>query len=135
MIVVLSIHVPLACYSGYRAIVQVYSLKLHVPPELHVGSRIGYDVATSGRTNVHVRLLMVQGARAETLTVGLVRDHGNPSYDPRTIHAAGNVDLSPDMVAGFSEGPALIRGVAVGGPQWFRTPPPTISEASVTLKR
>jgi hypothetical protein len=134
MIAVLAVHVPLACYSGYRAIVQVYSLKLRVPSELQAGSRLGYDVATSGRTNVHVRLLMIQGTRAETLTVGLVRDHENPSYDPRTIHASADVDLSPSMLADFDEGPAVIRGVAIGGPQWFRTPPPTITEERVVLK-
>lgn len=134
MIAVLTVHVPLACYSGYRAIVQVYSLELRVPSELHTGSRLGYDVATSGRTPVHVRLLMIQGARAETLTVGLVRDHENASYDPRTIHASADVDLSAGMLDGFNEGPALIRGIAIGGPQWFRTPPPTIREAQVVLK-
>jgi hypothetical protein len=134
MIAVLTVHVPLACYSGYRAIVQVYSLKLRVPPELHAGSRLGYDVATSGRTNIHVRLMMVQGARTETLMVGLVRDHENPSYDPRTIHASADVDLSAKTLAAFSAGPAVVRGIAVGGPQWFRTPPPTITEASVVLR-
>jgi hypothetical protein len=134
MIAVLSVHVPLACYSGYRAIVQVYSLNLRVPAQLHAGSRVGYDVATSGRTPVRVRLFMIQGARAETLTVGLVRDHTNPSYDPRTIHGSADIELSARMLDGFSEGPALIRGVAIGGPQWLRTPPPTISEASVVLK-
>lgn len=134
MIAVLTVHVPLACYSGYRAIVQVYSLKLRVPSELHAGSRLGYDVATSGRTPVRVRLLMIQGTRAETLTVGLVRDHENASYDPRTIHASEDVDLSTSMLAGFSGGPAVVRGIAVGGPQWFRTPPPTITEASVLIK-
>jgi hypothetical protein len=134
MIAVLTVHVPLACYSGYRAIVQVYSLKLRVPSELHAGSHLGYDVATSGRTNVHVRLMLIQRTRAETLMVGLVRDHENASYDPRTIHASADVDLSTEKFAGFDTGPAVVRGVAVGGPQWFRTPPPTITETSVVLR-
>ena len=134
MIAVLSVHVPLACYSGYRAIVQVYSLKLNVPSELRAGSRVGYEVATSGRTPVHVRLLMTQGARAETLLVGLVRDHENPSYDPRTIHASNAIQLSAATLAGFAEGPVVLRGVATGASQFLRTPPPTISEARAVLK-
>ena len=134
MIAVLTVHVPLACYSGYRAIVQVYSLKLRVPSELHAGSRLGYDVATSGRTPVHVRLLLIQGARAETLAVGLVRDHENPSYDPRTIHASGGADLSGAALAGFNEGPVVVRAIATGASQFLRTPPPTIAETSVVLR-
>lgn len=77
---------------------------------------------------------MTQGARAETLSVGLVRDHENPSYDPRTIHAAGDVELSPTAVAGFIDGPVVIRGVATGAPRFLRTPPPTISEGRAVLK-
>jgi len=134
MIAVLTVHVPLACFSGYRAIVQVYSLDLRVPSELRAGSHVGYKVATSGRTPVHVRLLMTQGAHAETLAVGLVRDHENPSSDPRTIHASRDVELSAATLAGFDEGPVIVRGIATGASQFLRTPPPTISEARALLK-
>lgn len=70
VIAVLGGHVPLAIYSGYRAIVQVYSVRVRAPSEpLQSGSRVGFDVATAGRVPVDVELMLVQGSRAETLTV------------------------------------------------------------------
>jgi hypothetical protein len=46
----LAVQVVLATWSGYRAIVQVFSLDLRVEaPLVHEGSTVHFDVVTSGR--------------------------------------------------------------------------------------
>jgi hypothetical protein len=99
LIVLVAAHVPLALWSGYRAIVQVQRLELRAPGRaLRDGSRIRVDVVSSGRTTVDVRLEMIQGARVETLGVRRVQTSGNPAYDPRFRRASMAVVLTPPEV-------------------------------------
>ena len=131
---VLCVHVPLASYSGYRAIVQVYDLTVRTSGTvLRPGTSVGFDVASSGRVTVDVELLLVQRARTETLAVKIVPTHGTPSYDPRTIRASAVVVLTPAMLAPFDAGPATVRAIANGRSQWLRTPPPKVRELSVDV--
>src|ERR1044072_3297914 len=53
--------------SGYRAIVQIYRVDLHTPDTLRVGSRIDVAVTTSGRVTSSATLVLIQGARVDTL--------------------------------------------------------------------
>jgi hypothetical protein len=129
-----ALHVALATISGYRAIVQVYSLRLLA--EGHVvrpGSALGFEVTTSARTPVDVELELIQGVRSETLKVKLVKDNVNASQDPRPRRAAESVVLSPVLLSRFHAGPALVRATANGRSQWFRVPPPTVRELSVEI--
>src|SRR5207237_5531340 len=70
IIALVSVHVMLAMWSGYRAIVQVFSLDLRVPArELSAGSIVHFDVHSSARAPVTVRVELMQGTRSETLSV------------------------------------------------------------------
>jgi hypothetical protein len=128
------VHVLFALWSGYRAIVQVFGLALRLPtPILHDGSRVAFDVTSSGRALVTVRLELVQGARAETLSVLRVRTSRNASYDPFPKHGSQSVVLTRERLSRFVPGAAVVRATAIGSPQWMRTPPPTVREARVTI--
>ena len=136
VIVLFSVHVVLGLWSGYRAIVQVFRLDLRVPqPVLRAGSSVGYDVVSSGRVPVRVRLELIQGTIAETLAVMRVRDGTIAGYDPRIQKGAQTVRLSDGQLARFSAGPAVVRATAIGSSQWLRTPPPTVREAPVLIGR
>jgi hypothetical protein len=131
-----AVQVVLATWSGYRAIVQVFSLNLRVAePVVHSGSTVHFDVVTSGRVWVTVTAEMIQGTHAETLAVESVPSTRNPSQDPRTRQASQSIVLSPEVLARFASGPALVRVTALGRPQWLRTPPPTVRQATVTIRR
>ena len=128
-------HVVLATISGYRAIVQVYRVEITVDAAtLRAGTNIAMSVATSGRTPVDVELELIQATHAETLAVLLIRDHRNPSYDPRTIHAATRVVLTREQLARFQPGNALLRATANGRSQWLRVPPPVIEKRAVDIE-
>ena len=127
-------HVILASYSGYRAIVQVYSVQLATDtPTLHAGSTIDVAVATSGRATVDADLELIQSTHGETLAVLRVPGHTNASYDPRTIHASQRVTLTSEQLARFHAGPARLRATANGRSQWLRVPPPVIREQVVEI--
>lgn len=133
--VALAIHVALASYSGYRAIVQVRGLEVRASdPVLRSGSRVEAEVVSSGRTEVGVQLEVIQGARAETLGVQWVQRSREAAYDPRTRRGRLAVVLTPAHLAGFVTGPAVLRATGMGSPQWLRTPPPTIREMRVAVR-
>jgi hypothetical protein len=132
----LSIHVVLATISGYRAIVQIYRLDLSASDAtLRVGSTLRTYVVTSGRTYASVSIVLLQGQRAETLAVQHVPRNYNASYNPLAPKASLAIELTPAALARFDEGPALVRATATGGPQWMRTPPPTVRVMAVNIGR
>jgi hypothetical protein len=132
----LALHVALALWSGYRAIVQVFRLELQVAqPLLRAGSAVSYAVVSSGRVPVTVRLELVQGTRAEMLATTRVRDGAIAGYDPRLQRARQSVVLTEPVLSRFEAGPALLRVTAVGSSQWLRTPPPTVREVAVRIGR
>ena len=130
LIILVVVHIPLALWSGYRAIVQVQRLALY-----DGGSTVRVDVVSSGRGPVDVRLEMIQGIHVETLGVLRVPSSGNPAYDPRFQRGSMAVALTPAVLARFQPGAALLRATATGRPQWLRTPPPEVREVSVELPR
>ena len=134
IVAVLVFHAPLAMWSGYRAIVQVFALDLRVAgPVLRAGSTVGFRVVTSARTTVDVTLEVVQGERARTLATRRVPGNRNPAYDPRPRRDSLALGLPPETLAALAPGPAVIRATAVGRSQWLRLPPPTVREAAVTV--
>ncbi|HEX6623698.1 MAG TPA: hypothetical protein VF064_08300 [Pyrinomonadaceae bacterium] len=131
---VLAIHFTLALVSGYRAYYQVWGLELHLPGRvLRDGSTVRTSVLTSGRTFVDVRLEMLQDGHTELLAARQVPRNDFAVYDPRPQRAALTAALTPEVLARFRAGPALVRATAIGRPQWLRVPPPEVREFAVEV--
>lgn len=135
-LVLVALCVVAALASGYRAYYQVYGLEIQLSePALRAGSVIQVAVTGSGRTTIDVRVELVQGARSETLAVRGVRGNDWPSFDPRPRRASQRVAVTPEVLARFMPGPAIVRATATGRPQWLRLPPPTVREAAAEITR
>jgi hypothetical protein len=126
----------LATISGYRAIVQIYRLDLSVADSvLRPGSALASHAVSSGRVPADVQLDLVQGSRSETLAVTFIPANVNKSLDPRPRHGTATVVLTPEQLARFEPGPAIVRATAHGRMQWLRTPPPTVQERRVAIAK
>ena len=122
--------------ASYRAFVQVRRLELRVEePILRAGSRLRADVVCSGRVPVTITIELVQGVQVETLAAKIVPNSRDPFFDPRTVEGTLSVKLTPEIVARFLPGPALVRATARGRPQWLREPPPLIREVKVSIQQ
>jgi hypothetical protein len=131
----LIVYAPLALFSGYRAVWQLYSVSLDTPATLGTGSRIRYGAVGSGRVTVRVQLQLTQTGRTDTLFAQLVREHTEPSLDPRPIRGSYTARITAEQLAHFSPGPATLRVIAFGRSQWLRTPPPKAVEKQVVIAR
>jgi hypothetical protein len=121
-------------FSAYRAWVQVKSLALRTSAaELRPGSSVTVEAVSWARVWVTVRVELVQGDRRELLATRVIPTHHVPSLDPRTVKAWLVIVLTPEQLARLRPGPAMVRATAVGGPQWLRTPPPTVRERAVRI--
>ena len=129
-----SVHLILATFSGYRAIWQIRRLDLRMnSTALGPGSVVGLEVESWGRAEADAQLELIQGAVAETLaTTFLPRNH-LAVYDSRPQRGAASVVLTTAKLARFTTGPAILRATAYGSMQWLRTPPPTIRQQRVAL--
>ena len=101
---------------------------------LHSGSSVRASVVTSGRTFVRIRLELIQGAHAEKLAELVVPKNKWASIDPRTQRAALTATLTPELLARFEAGPALLRATALGGSQWLRVPLPEVRDLAVEVR-
>jgi len=133
IIAVAVVHFSLAAASGYRAIVQVYDVTIGSAPVIRPGSPLTVHVSTSGRTRVEVRVDLVQGSRAETLSTTTVLSNDAFFYDPRAKGVAIDVIVPADSLSRFAAGKATIRAVATGRSQFLRTPPPTVDELETRI--
>ena len=134
IIALIVIHIPIGAMSSYRAWVQVAALTVdHSPAPLGVGSWVRAAVVTSGRKAVDYGIELQQGAFVDTLGYHIVPQHANPTYDQRRVRDTLRVELTARFLAPYRDGPAILRARAVGGPQWWRTPPPTVTEVPVVL--
>jgi hypothetical protein len=133
----IAVVVPFAIFggfSGYRAWVQVHSVALRVPDlELRPGAIVEVDAVSWARTYVTVRLVLMQGAHAETLAVHRIPSNHQASLDPRTQTAHLLIPLTAERLARYHPGEAVLRATAIGGPQWLRTPPPKVDERRVLI--
>lgn len=127
--------VPLASWSGYRAIVQVKSLELRpIDGVVQAGSTVTADAVSWARNYVSVRIELVQDRHRETIGWQQIGTHGVPSLDPRWQRATLTATLTPAILEHYHDGDARIVATALGRSQWMRVPPPTIREARVTLR-
>lgn len=134
-IAVLASFAPAACWSGYRAIVQVKSLAIRTDATtIAAGSRVAIDGVSWARNYVTMRLLLKQESRTDTLIVHQIGTHGVPSLDPRWQAESDSVVIGSELMSRYHDGPARLVAIAVGRSQWMRIPPPTIRELAVTLK-
>jgi hypothetical protein len=134
VIIVALLHVAIGAWAAYRAWVQVRLLELKVvTATLRPGALSYVRVVTSGRTFVDVRLDLIQGSHTATLADLRVAPSHDGFYDPRTRQGMMMPAFTTEFLAQFQPGPALLRATAIGGPQWLRTPPPTIQEIPVVI--
>jgi hypothetical protein len=132
----LFVHVVLVTWSGYRAIVQVFSLDLDLPgPVAAANMPVTYQATSSGRATVTLTVELIQGSLKRQIARRILETHTNPSYDPRPIRVSDTLPLTAEMLAQFAAGPATVRATAVGRSQWLRTPPPTAREQSVIIEK
>jgi hypothetical protein len=135
ILILLALCFVTALVSGYRAYYQVRSLDLQLTePILRNGSVIQIAVVGSGRTTIDVRLELIQGTRSETLAVKHLPGNNWASFDPRSTSGSYRVVLTPDLLARFRTGPAKVRAIATGRPQWTRLPPPEVREITVEIE-
>ena len=128
-------YLVIASISGYRAIVQIYSVKIAAPPLLMPGAAVSTVVKSSGRTFGNVTLELAQGGRVDTLVTSELASNRNSLFDPRPQTA--KVEVSPDarVLAQFQDGPAQLRSIARGRSQFLRVPPPKIATATVQIRK
>jgi len=133
-VVVIVVLVVIGIVSSHRAYFQVRSLELSAPKSLSIGSVVEAAVVGSGRTMVDVDVDLIQGPRITRLFNLHLSGNELAFFDPRTQHASGRFVLTLETFASFQTGPARLRSVATGRPQWMRLPPPTIREIDVDLQ-
>jgi hypothetical protein len=132
--IVALLYVAIGIWSGYRALVQVRRLDLQLlSPNLRPGVLADVHVVTSGRTQVEVRLELVQGTHSELLADLRVAPSRNGFYDPRTRQGTMTPSFTTEFLAYFQPGPAIVRATALGRLQWLRTPPPVMQEIPVVV--
>ena len=123
-----------AGFSGYRAWVQVKRVSFFVQDlELRPGAVVDVEGESWARNPVTIRLVLAQGARAETLLVHEIPANHTASLDPRIRSARLMVPIERDMLARFQPGDAVLRVVGLGRSQWLRIPPPKMRELAVRI--
>jgi hypothetical protein len=128
---VAALWIPLALWSGYRAVVQVFSLRIQAPTALVAGAEVRADVVTSGRAHADISLELVQGTRSIALGSRFFAGNRDGALDPRPRRGSLLVTVTPAHLEGWEPGPLTIRATAVGRHQWMRLPPPTVRETTV----
>jgi hypothetical protein len=128
---VVAIWVPLALWSGYRAVVQVFSLRIQAPAALVAGATLQADVVTSGRAHADISLELVQGSRVVLIGRQFFAGNRDGALDPRLRRGSLAFTIAPAHLEGWASGPLTIRATAVGRHQWMRLPPPTVREVMV----
>jgi len=134
VIIVALLYVAVGAWSLYRAWFQVRSLDVRVVSEnIRPGIPAVVEVVTSGVAPADVRLELVQGAHAEMLATLRVVPTRNPFFNPRTRQGTMMPTFTPDFLAHFQPGPAIVRATAVGRRMWLRTPAPVVHEIPVVI--
>src|SRR5688572_2901183 len=135
VIVVACIYAVSFSWSIYRRINQILRIEVHATsPVLAPGSRVGYDVVTSGEVQNRIRLELVQGARTELLREQRASVNGISGLDPRVFRYTATVAMSPALLARFRPGPATLRVTGFGGQKLLSTPAPRVRELQVRLQ-
>jgi hypothetical protein len=119
--------------SSHRAYFQVRSLEVKAPPQLTNGSQVEVATVCSGRNAVDVEATLIQGQYSELLFNFRVPGNDLAFFDPRAQRLTHIARLNNQTLDNFEPGPARLRVVATGRPEWGRLPPPTVRELDVTI--
>lgn len=119
--------------SSHRAYFQVRSLEVKAPPQLNDGSQVEVATVCSGRNAVDVEAKLIQGQYSELLFNFRVPGNDLAFFDPRAQHLTYIAALNHQTLMNFEPGPARLRVVATGRPEWGRVPPPTVRELDVRI--
>jgi hypothetical protein len=128
------VHVALLPWELYRRIRQVLRADLVVSSEaLGPGATVSIDVVTSGEIRNRIVLELVQDRQRQIL----LEFHGELNrsnvYDVRTYRYTRTATLTPELLARFKPGPAVVSLTGYGGMKLLRTPSPVVQEQRVTL--
>jgi hypothetical protein len=122
-------------WSMYRRIWQVLRIEARATSLVLVpGSRVGYDVITSGEVHNRLRLELVQGERHEILIEQLSDRNKVRSLDPRVFRYTPTITITPAILARFEPGPATLRVTGFGAQKLLRTPAPRVRDLRVRLQ-
>ena len=106
-IVIACVYAVSFSWSIYRRINQILRIEAHTTSlVLAPGSRVGYDVITSGEVQNRIRLELVQGARSELLREQRANLNRISGLDPRVFRYTPTVTITPVLLARFRPGPA-----------------------------
>lgn len=119
--------------SSHRAYFQVRSLEVKAPPQLTDGSLVEIATVCSGRNAVDIEGKLIQGEYAETLFNYRVPGNELAFFDPRAQRLNYVAVLNSESLVNFEPGPARLRVIATGRPEWGRLPPPTVRELDVAI--
>ena len=134
-IAALIVHFSLAAASGYRAIVQLYSVSIETgSTRMGPGERVLSRVVTSGRTWAAAKLELVQGENVVVIGAMEIPENDSFFYDPRPKRVSFVASLPTDLYARFERGAASLRLTATGRSQWLRVPPPKVQELPIELQ-
>jgi len=128
------VHFSLAAVSGYRAVVQVYSVSLDAPAFAGAGTSVSADVVASGRIMQDARIELIQGSKVEVLVRQRIPSHDHWFYDPRPLRATVETVMPSDILARFQQGRAKIQIIVEGRMQWLYLPPPKVATVAIELR-
>lgn len=133
-IIIVLLYAAVGAWAVYRAWVQVRTLELRVvSDDVRPGIPALVEVVTSGVTVVDVKLELVQPAHSETLaTLRIVPTH-QPFFNPRIRQGTMMPSFTPEFLAHFQPGPAVVRATATGRRKWLMTPGPVVKEVPVVI--
>lgn len=128
------VHLPIWIASSVAAWFQVYRLELRPPASaIGPGTPLRADIVSSGRVWVELRMELVQDGRVHPIATHRVEDNDWAGYDQRPRPDSLRTVVTPELYRQLRPGPAVLRAVATGRPQWTRTPPPTVRERAVAI--
>jgi hypothetical protein len=133
-LIIALLYAAVGAWSVYRSWVQVRTLELKVVSTvLRPGLPALVEVVTSGLTSVDVRLELVQGARSDMLATLRVAPSRNSFYNPAPRQGTMMPAFTPEFLAPFQAGTAVLRATATGRRLWGRTPQPVVREIQVMI--
>jgi hypothetical protein len=122
--------------AAHRAYYQVQSVDIEaIASPLRAGSIVRASIVSSGRVEAALVLELAQGNHREVLSDVTIRANVWRYWDPRRVHGSTTVTLEGERLSRFRDGPAVIRAIGHGNPQWLRVPPPVRTEARVDIRR
>ena len=121
-------------WSIIRRVKQVMRIELRVSsPVLAPGTKVGYDIVTSGAVQNRLVLELVQGTRSEILFEQRGEHNRVSDLDPRIFHYTPSITITPALLARFEAGPATLRVTGFGGTKLLHTPAPRVRSLEVRL--